>query len=403
MRRYIVIVFMAFGILSASNNALFAEDPKTLEEILVEKGTITKEEAASIQAAKLSKWVERISFGGDLRLRQENFMREAPNVDRSRQRFRLRLGADLKIDDFLVGIRLASGTGEQISTNQSFDNFFSEKQLWIDRAYLQWKAAPWLKLTGGKMPNPFFAIYTTDIVWDEDVNPEGFAENLTFKLTDRIVVFVNAGQFTLDEDATDNNDQWLFAEQGGVQVALGKETKVTLAGSFYNFKNATRGTFGQVAVQDGNTRVNLGATPPNITLVNAYRVLDITTELAMKVAELPLAIQGDYVRNLADTTTDKDVGYQVGLRLGNPFVPQSWEVAYYYKLVETDATVADLSDSDFGNGGINRKGHIVWISYSPTKALQVKTKYFMTEVEDETFPPGEDDINRFQLDLSIKF
>jgi hypothetical protein len=62
-----------------------------------------------------------------------------------------------------------------------------------------------------------------------------------------------------------------------------------------------------------------------------------------------------------------------------------------------------MTDSDFGNGGTNRKGHIVWIAYNPTKALQVKTKYFMTEVEDETLPPGEDDINRLQVDLVVKF
>jgi hypothetical protein len=410
MRRFIIIAFIAFGILSASNNMLFAEDPKTLEELLIEKGTITKEEAASLQATPFAKWVERITFGGDLRLRHESFQRDDPNTDRHRQRFRLRFGSELKIDELLVGIRLASGGGDQNSTNQSFDNFFSQKQLWIDRAYLQWRALPWLTLTGGRMPNPFFLIYTTDLVWDDDINPEGLAENLTFKFTDAIVLFVNAGQFVLDEDAGDNNDQWLFAEQAGVQVGVNKETKVTLAGAFYHFKNATEGNFGITTAggqQDGNTRVDptrtAAGTYTNPTLVNNYRVVDITFELAAKVADLPVSLQGDYVKNLADTTTDKEMGYQVGLRLGKASDPQSWEAAYFYKLVETDAVVADMTDSDFGNGGTNRKGHIVWIAYNPTKALQVKTKYFTTEVEDETLPPGKDDINRLQVDLVVKF
>src|SRR3970282_979352 len=102
---------------------------------------------------------------------------------------------------------------------------FAQKQLWIDRAYLEWKATSRLKLTGGRMPNPFFTIYTTDVVWDEDVTPEGFAENLTFKTTDAVVLFINAGQFVLDEDSSDANDQWLFGEQGGVQIGSGKTTK----------------------------------------------------------------------------------------------------------------------------------------------------------------------------------
>ncbi|MDC4227303.1 MAG: hypothetical protein MPW15_24430 [Candidatus Manganitrophus sp.] len=60
--------------------------------------------------------------------------------------------------------------------------------------------------------------------------------------------------------------------------------------------------------------------------------------------------------------------------------------------------MADIADSDCGtSGGTNRKGHLAWIAYSPNKALQLKAKYIMTEVEDETLPPGEDDNDRLQL------
>lgn len=401
MRRFIVIGFIAFGILSASNNLLFAEEPKTLEELLIEKGTITKEEAASVQETKLAKWVDRFSFAGDLRLRHDSTIREAPNRDRHRQRLRLRLGSTLTIDNFLVGVQLASGDSGQTSNNQSFDNLFSQKPIWIRQAYLQWKAAPWLALTGGKMPNPFFRV--TELVWDDDLAPEGFAQNVTLTVTETIVLFVNTGQLVLDEDSTDNNDQWLFAEQVGTRIGLGKDTSVTLAGAFYNFKNATEGSFGQVTVQDGNTRVPVATGTPTV-LVNEYRVLNITAEFGIKVADLPLVLHGDYIKNLADTTTDKDMGYQAGLQVGKASNPRTWEVAYFYRLTETDATVADIADSDFGaNGGTNHKGHVIWIGYSPTKALQLKAKYVMTEVEDETLPPGEDDTKRLFLDVVVKF
>ncbi len=405
MRRFIVIGFIALGILSASNNLLFAEEPKTLEELLIEKGTITKEEAASVQETKLAKWVDRFSFAGDLRLRHNSTLREAPNRDRHRQRLRLRLGSTLKIDNFLVGIQLASGDGSQTSNNQSFDNLFSQKPIWIRQAYLQWKAAPWLALTGGKMPNPFFRV--TELVWDDDLAPEGFAQNVTFQVTDMIVLFINAGQLVLDEDGTDNNDQWLFAEQVGTRIGLGKDTSVTLAGAFYNFKNAIgnpSNSLGQVTVQDGNTRVPVA--PPGIptVLVNNYRVLNLTAEVGIKMADLPLIFHGDYIKNLADTTTDQDTGYQAGLQIGKASNPQTWEVAYLYRVSETDATVADIVDSDWGpNGGTNHRGHIAWIAYSPTKALQLKAKYVVTEVEDETLPPGEDDAKRIFLDAVIKF
>ena len=405
MRHFIAIMLM-FGVTSVGAQGVIAQERKSLEELLVEKEILTKEEAASLQSKRLSKWVDRMIFSGDFRLRHESFMKDQ-DKNRSRQRFRLRLGSELKMDDFVVGIRLASGTGEQLSTNQSFDSLFAQKQLWIDRAYLEWKATSGLKLTGGRMPNPFFTIYTTDVVWDEDVNPEGFAENLTFKTTDAVVLFINAGQFVLDEDSSDANDQWLFGEQGGVQIGLGKDTKVTLAGAFYNFKNATKGNFGQVAIQEGNTRVappvTTPATAPTNTLAYPFRVLDITAEFATKIAGLPIAIQGDYVKNLAHPKSGESKGYQVGVKLGKASDPETWELAYYYKLLETDATVADLSDSDFGDGGTNRKGHIGWGAYNFTKALQLKAKGFFTETQDELLAPKKDDIKRFQVDLALKF
>jgi len=418
MRRFIVIALIAFGILSASNRPLFAEERKTLEELLIEKGTITKEEAASIQDTKLAKWVERLTFAGDLRLRHESIMRDDPRPDRHRQRFRLRLSSTLQFDDFLVGLQLASGEGSQTSTNQSFDNLFSQKPIWIQQAYLQWKGVPWLSVTAGKMPNPFYRV--SEMVWDDDLTPEGLSENVTLKIADTFLLFANAGQFVLDEDSTDNNDQWLFGEQAGVQLGVAKDTYVTLAGAFYSFKNVPGNppnSLSQVTTQDGNTRFatcpsTLGPTDvPGVTcattagtLRNPFRVLNITAQLTTKVADLPILLHGDYVKNLADTTTDKDTGYQAGLQVGKASDARTWEVAYFYRLLETDATVADVSESDFGaNGGTNRKGHVVWIGYSPNKAIQIKTRYFMTEVEDETLPPGEDDVDRLQFDVVVKF
>jgi hypothetical protein len=112
------------------------------------------------------------------------------------------------------------------------------------------------------------------------------------------------------------------------------------------------------------------------------------------------------VTNTADTVDasgaeTKNSGYQAGLLLGKASDPQTWEAAYFYKQVGTDATLADVADSDFGNGGTDRKGHIMWAAYNPTKALQMKVKYFKTEREDDSATPN--DINRLQADLSVKF
>jgi len=420
MKQRMFTVWIILGLVLSPLSMVFAqEERKTLKELLFEKGVLTKDEAADVQETKLSKWIDRITLSGDLRLRHESFWKDPAN-DRHRQRFRLRVGPEIKIQDFTVGIRLASGTGEQVSTNQSFDNLGGQKAIWIDRAYLKWQGSNtrWLTLTGGRMPNPFFTVYSTDAVWDDDFNPEGFSENFNFKLNDNLTLFLNAGQIVLDEDSSDNNDQWLFGEQIGINMAPMKDVKTTLAAAYYDFTNTSENNFGQNVCQT-NTQGNTRATPCVFTtgttsitasgvLINDYNVLDVTAQIGMKAGALPVSLMGDYVKNLADPKTPAgvdlgDTGYQVGLILGKASDPGTWELAYFYKVLETDATIADVADSDFGDGGTDRRGHIVWGAYNFTKYLQLKTKFFNTKRESETATTNKEDIDRLQVDLVMKF
>ncbi|MFZ5876050.1 MAG: putative porin [Nitrospirota bacterium] len=394
----------------AAGGAAFAEGRVPLEELLFDKGILTKEEAASVQKRKFSSALDRITFSGDVRLRHESFYRNTAD-DRHRQRFRLRLGADMKLDTITVGIRLASGTGEQVSTNKSFDNLSSQTALYIDRAFVRWQGenTRWLTLTGGRMANPFWTVYSTDAVWDDDYNPEGVAEQFAWKLGGADL-FLNMAQIVLDEDSSGkpSTDQWLYGQQLGIKTSPIKDVKTGLAVAYYNAVNVQNNNLGQGVCQDGNSRVSACASPLAATgvLVNDYNVVDVTAEVATKVASLPVAVMGDYVTNTADTVNalgsdTKDSGYQAGLIVGKASDPQTWETAYFFKRVGNDATLADVADSDFGNGGTGRKGHIMWAAYNPTKSMQVKVKYFLTEIEDDAASPN--DVNRLQADLSVKF
>lgn len=393
-----------------------AEERKPLEELLVEKGVLTKEESASVQGAKLAAWLDRITFGGDLRLRQEMLYRHNGTDDRSRQRFRLRMGADLKIDTVVVGVRLASGTGEHVSTNKSFDNLSAQTPLYIDRAFVRWQgeSSRWLTLTGGRMANPFFSVYSSDLVWDDDYNPEGLAENLAFTLGGADV-FMNFAQIVLDEDSAGSlsTDQWLFGQQVGVKMSPTTTVQTAAAVTYLNAVNTQNGTLTQSVCADGNSRQAAGtfcpgSTTRNMELVNDYNVVHVTAAATTKLASVPVSVMGDAVKNTADTqdalgNDTKDGGYQAGVILGKAGDPRTWEVAYFYKKVGTDATLADIADSDFGSdGGTDRKGHIMWAAYSPTKAIQVKSKYMTTEVEDDS-AATQKDVNRLQIELSVKF
>lgn len=362
------------------------------------------------QNISIAKFISNLKISGDMRVRQENFYREPtkPGTDRSRQRFRFRLGITPQIEDITIGFRLASGAGEQVSTNQTFDNLSNQKPIFIDLAFLQWKAFEWMKLTGGKMSNPFWTVYSSDIVWDPDVNPEGFAEQFDYKFHERFSAFANFGQFPLKNNSS-SPDAWMLGNQAGFRTKLFEETKLNLGASLYKFLHAYNSSFGQGSgtypanQQDGNTRVGTTA-----VLRATFTVVHLTSELKTRVMSWPLSIQADYANNIADngvllSTGAEHVGYQIGAILGNASAKNTWEVAYFFKWLETNATLADLADSDFGNGGANRRGHIIWFAYAPRDYVQLKAKAFITETIRNDMPPYTDNINRLQFDVLVKF
>lgn len=403
------------GLLVLPVSAMAADD---LADLLVKKGTITKEEADSVQKRKIASFVDQIKLYGDLRIREESQWyagsggaNDAKNVNR--QRLRLRIGSDIQEGLTIVHIRLASGTGQQVSTNQSFTGLSSEKAIWIDRAYVELKQIPNTSVSLGRMANPFFINLNSELVWDDDYNPEGFAEQYSAKVGSNLKVFANVGQIVLDSSngATGHDGQWLFGYQAGTELKA-DPVGFNVAVLYYNLFNGRHGTFSQSPVQDGNTRL-----ADKTTLANDFNVIDGTAAVSFN-AGIPIQIGGELVKNLADTVQsaapsikNKNTASLIGLKVGNAAAANTYEFALMYESIDTDATLADLNFSDFGpNGGTNRKGYMAWAAYNLTDATQFKVRYYNSKIKDDKLPPApvtakdpNPTNNRIQIDFSVKF
>ncbi len=372
----------------------------------------------------VSQLLNKITISGDLRLRHEDFHKmTAGQVDRTRQRMRLRVNTAFDLPkNVSAKFTFASGTGEQVSTNQSADNLSSQKEFWIDKAFVAWTPKPIFTLQAGRMANPLWTQYSSDVVWDGDFNPEGASIGVQ-KLVGPVNFFVTGLAMIVDEDSGNNTtegiatstttgvrvhgaknrDQWMIGHQIGVEFKLPFETRLRAAYANYDWINERYGDFSQVANNEGNRRI----TTSTGSLINNFNVDEFTGVLSGWIRSIPVQVQGTYVKNKAARDfagqNKEDTGFQVGTIIGKASAKNTFEVGYFRKHVRTDATVADIADSDFGDGGTNREGHIMWIAYAPDTWMLIQLKHFNTEVINVALSPSRDDIRRTQFDVSFKF
>src|SRR5262249_29243372 len=154
-------------------------------------------------------------------------------------------------DDFSATIRLATGSDNSpVSTNQTLGGYFNKKSVWLDQAFIDYSPIDDLHALFGRMPNPF---RHTEIVWDDDINPDGLAVTYNHPVSDRWDTkgFLTIGGFPISYAPDDfptnapsnakvgnNRDKWLVAAQAGVDFAPLPSWNGSLSAAYYHFFNA---------------------------------------------------------------------------------------------------------------------------------------------------------------------
>lgn len=400
-------------------------------------------------------WLDRVSISGDFRLRYEMDMFGKNNfpfypdfqaindaggitttagfpvlnttINRNRVRYRARLGVDAKVSDGVrVGIRLASGDGDgAVSTNNTLGDYFNKDTFWIDRAFIELKPVANVTLTGGRMPNPF---YSTDLVWDPDINPEGVAIHASHDFgagAAGLSVFATGGAFPLQERERDNEDRWLFAGQAGFGLSPAKDLSIRAAAAYYSYKNvqsrknAPDGSrlndfTAPAAIVKGNSVFNIRTDGLTTLagLASEFRVASLIGSIAYDSGPLRFSLTGEAVKNLAFDqaainalrgTNDPagDFGWQVRLDVGHREITKlgDWRVGAAYKRLESDAILDIFADSDFGIGGTDVQGYILEAEVGVFKNTSVSASWFSTD----SIKQGPFAIDVAQFNVSTRF
>ncbi len=341
----------------------------------------------SAARAEDKSWTDRIDFSGDFRLRYESTDEEF-EVERSRMRFRSRFGFSVTAsDDVEFVLRLATGGENPVSANQTFGDGFSSKDIGVDFAYVDWKISDTLNFYGGKMKNPFFRPGGSGLVWDGDLTPEGLAIRYSSGL-----VFGTVGGFAVEERST-SDDSLLYVVQGGVGYPFGESNKLTVGAGYVAYTN----TIGNEAFHDGKAKGNTLDTDD--LYVFEYKNTEVFAQVDTKLADWPVQIFAHYAKN--DKVSRENTAMAYGAKVGSSKDRGELQFTWVYNDVEADSVVATFTDSDFGGGGTDAKGHVLKAKYAISRKIFVGGTIFVNNVE--RFQGAEHDFNRFQLDLEFKF
>ncbi len=369
---------LAIAALSASTSLVANAQSKgdqALLDALVRKGVLTEKEAAEISAEtanevtapppgkiQVGDWVKELKLSGDLRIRNQWDQRtpmiltnpklgaQDQDIPRDRWRFRLRLSADFQLEsNFFGGVMLSTSDNRAADTkNATYTGGYDNYNIYISRAFMGWIPVSGLTFIAGKQANPF---YTTDLIYDPEVDPTGLVERLDFdKLFNlsfgepvaaegkgnkepitppapvpgvSLELSLIAAQFIFQNNNADSGntqlkwDAYQFQQQLLARLHLGDKLTITVAPGVLADNDAA---VGATAVAANGTLV-----PPTTTSFNGGQPLNNSQpfpvtqrdllillapgDITYKIFNMPLSLYWDFAYNtLGNDRFNKDYG-----------------------------------------------------------------------------------------------
>jgi cell division protein FtsB len=383
--------------LEAENNQLREQGTASVAQLegAREELVSAREDLAvvKIQNADTS-WAERISVKGDFRYRYEEIDVDGANSrDRNRIRARSEMVARLP-ENVDVGLGIASGGDDPVSSNQTLGKGNSSKDLRLDLAYATWRPTEHTYIEAGKYKNPLFKPQKSGLMWDGDWRPEGL--NAGWKSEH---IFLTSLVNWLESDSKNGGDQVTWGVQGGMKFDIAG-AGLTAAVGYYDIGVKGAGSFFDDDFYGNSTVVVNGEEVYEYD----YELVEVSAELVMALFDMPLTFYGDYVQN--QDPDDYDTGWLAGVTLGKAKGAGTWQLGYQYEDLEADATLGLVSDSDFSGGGTDGKGSRLTGAYGINKQWKVGvTWYIDNKAGEKAFKDegGALKYNRVMLDTVFKY
>jgi hypothetical protein len=356
-----------------------------------------------------AEWYEKLKLKGDVRFRNELIRQEKlgsgnaviEQGDNFRWRIRTRLVVEAEINEaWSAAFGLASGSDDPVSTNQTLTGGFSRKPVNIDIAYVDFhpKRVPGMNMNAGKMRLPFETADKTQMVWDNDLTPEGVAAKYRHKAGEKADVFASAAGFYITDNDPDN-EQWMSGGQAGFNVKMSDDLGLMAGVGYFSYQR-TKGMPGFYKTDKfyGNSTETVGSTKGYLW---DFRELEVLGTIDLKANQgLSLRLTGDYMNNTGADSLN--TAYLFGGTVSYGKDKGSVKLFANYRRVEADALIGAFTYSDFIGGGTNGKGWELGCSIGLEKNASFDVTYLLNKKgikESDT----ELDYKRLMIDIQTKF
>lgn len=353
--------------------------------------------------AQTANWWEKVQLNADFRYRHEYVTktRVTDNADTHRERFRLRFGASAQAAEKIkIKFRLASGQdGDALSTNQTFTNNSTRKDIYIDQALVEWSAYEGGTFNLGKMENPLRVLGQSQLIYDVDYSPEGAAY-----IGQHGAVFSRLAGFSIQERSTQATtgtsepDSWLLAALLGYKADINESLAFTTAVGYHNFtalkKNPALPTSATATTSFyGNS--NSGA-----RYTNDYQVGELLGELRYRQSTWAAGVWFDAINNFATDEDNQGILTGATWQTLDDKAKPVWTLAYTYQALAKDATVSAVNNGDPGNGMDGSHGHLFQVGRALNPNTSLMLSYYNIHVDNDGTPFTTD---RGLLDLIVSF
>jgi hypothetical protein len=344
--------------------------------------------------SEMPAWIENFILKGDLRLRNE-YINNDPGFDNNRQRLRFRFGGKTKVNDKVkLSFGLATGSSDNPrSTNQTLEQEFQSKEIWLDYAFVDYEPFEWINFIGGKFKSPFFH---TDMLWDGDIRWDGFAVKMHHEVIPDHTLYLTGGFFPID-DRPAGKDINLYAGQIGTKSKIGANSIHIKTGlALYGFSDIKGISAASLAESPGTNTITPGG-----LVANDFVTINPNAKIYFSdvVGHRGVGLLGEYAHNLEASTLND--GWRGGIWFGQYKVkqPRDWKLLVQYTRLERDVFFDSFPDSDFNFAGTDGKGWEIIFNYGLAENVFIGIDYYITEKI--SAPRADQDI--LQTDIIFKF